>query len=250
MLDKILPPILGGIIGYFTNWLAIKMLFFPREPKYIGKLKLPFTPGLIPKERERLSKKIAKVCEENILNQETIKENLFTKENKEKIYLLIEKKYNNLIEKDYEIKQVLEKINQTYFLDIIEEKGCKYIEDYLENEKNQELLSKFISDKIIYFIKNIDKYQDIKQNINNIILNIFSDEEIKNKFLNKKVNDIISDENISKIKFTIFENIPKLAEFLIDKIENNSELDNKLRSITKNIIDENIGSIADRKSVV
>ncbi len=50
-------PIVGAIIGYTTNWLAIKMLFKPpHEAKYIGKLKVPFTPGLIPRERERIAR--------------------------------------------------------------------------------------------------------------------------------------------------------------------------------------------------
>ena len=112
MIYKLISPILGAIIGYFTNWLAIKMLFLPRKPKYIGKFRVPFTPGLIPKEREKLSKKIAKVFEENILNKETIEKNLFTEQNKEKVYLLIKKNWDNLIEKDYEIKDIIEKISQ------------------------------------------------------------------------------------------------------------------------------------------
>ncbi|TVQ17923.1 MAG: DUF445 family protein [Leptolyngbya sp. DLM2.Bin15] len=53
------PPIVGGIIGYFTNDLAIKMLFRPYRPLYIAGRRLPFTPGLIPSNQERLAKRIA-----------------------------------------------------------------------------------------------------------------------------------------------------------------------------------------------
>jgi uncharacterized membrane protein YheB (UPF0754 family) len=55
----ITPPILGAIIGYFTNDIAIKMLFRPYKAKYIGKKKLPFTPGLIPANQERLAKRVS-----------------------------------------------------------------------------------------------------------------------------------------------------------------------------------------------
>ncbi|MCU0568724.1 MAG: DUF445 family protein, partial [Oculatellaceae cyanobacterium Prado106] len=48
------PPIVGGIIGYFTNDIAIKMLFRPYKALYLGGRKLPFTPGLIPSNQERL----------------------------------------------------------------------------------------------------------------------------------------------------------------------------------------------------
>jgi uncharacterized membrane protein YheB (UPF0754 family) len=53
------PPIAGGIIGYFTNDIAIKMLFRPYRPYYIFRRKLPFTPGLIPANQERLAKRVA-----------------------------------------------------------------------------------------------------------------------------------------------------------------------------------------------
>ncbi|HAX75333.1 MAG TPA: DUF445 domain-containing protein, partial [Cyanobacteria bacterium UBA11372] len=53
------PPILGAIIGYFTNDIAIKMLFRPYRAIYIGKRRLPFTPGLIPANQERLAKRVS-----------------------------------------------------------------------------------------------------------------------------------------------------------------------------------------------
>jgi len=53
------PPVAGAIIGYFTNDIALKMLFRPYKPLYIGKRQLPFTPGLIPRNQERLAKRIA-----------------------------------------------------------------------------------------------------------------------------------------------------------------------------------------------
>ncbi len=72
LLNLFLTPLVGAVIGYFTNWLAIKMLFRPHEAKYLGKFKLPFTPGLIPKERVRLTKKIAQTVETHILTPEVL----------------------------------------------------------------------------------------------------------------------------------------------------------------------------------
>jgi uncharacterized membrane protein YheB (UPF0754 family) len=53
------PPIVGGIIGYFTNDIAIKMLFRPYRAIYISGRKIPFTPGLIPRNQERLAKNVS-----------------------------------------------------------------------------------------------------------------------------------------------------------------------------------------------
>jgi len=76
ILNYILPPLLGGIIALSTNWLAIKMLFRPHKAKYIFGLKIPFTPGLIPKERERLAKKIAEAISTRLLTPEVLAKEL------------------------------------------------------------------------------------------------------------------------------------------------------------------------------
>lgn len=55
----LLPPVLGSVIGYFTNDIAIKMLFRPYRAIYIAGRKVPFTPGLIPRNQERLAKNIS-----------------------------------------------------------------------------------------------------------------------------------------------------------------------------------------------
>jgi uncharacterized membrane protein YheB (UPF0754 family) len=68
----IAPPVVGGIIGYFTNDLAIKMLFRPYRPLYIGGRKLPLTPGLIPANQERLAKRVADTIMGSLLTPEEL----------------------------------------------------------------------------------------------------------------------------------------------------------------------------------
>ncbi|GAB4365345.1 MAG: DUF445 family protein [Elainellaceae cyanobacterium] len=68
----IAPPIVGGIIGYFTNDVAIKMLFRPYRAIYIGRRKLPFTPGLIPSNQERLAKRVSDTIMGSLLTPEEL----------------------------------------------------------------------------------------------------------------------------------------------------------------------------------
>ncbi|MDY7020347.1 MAG: DUF445 family protein, partial [Cyanobacteriota bacterium] len=68
----IAPPILGGIIGYFTNDLAIKMLFRPYRPLRVGGRTLPFTPGLIPRNQERLAKRVSDTIMSSLLTPEEL----------------------------------------------------------------------------------------------------------------------------------------------------------------------------------
>ena len=51
VLSWLAPPLLGAIIGYVTNTIAIRMLFRPLRPWYIWKWRLPLTPGIIPSKR-------------------------------------------------------------------------------------------------------------------------------------------------------------------------------------------------------
>ena len=51
-INFIILPLTGAIIGLFTNWLAIKLLFLPRKP-ILG------IQGIIPKRKEKIAEKIA-----------------------------------------------------------------------------------------------------------------------------------------------------------------------------------------------
>jgi uncharacterized membrane protein YheB (UPF0754 family) len=68
----LLPPIAGGVIGYFTNDLAISMLFRPYRPIYIGKRLLPFTPGLIPRNQEKLAQRVSDTIMGSLLTPEEL----------------------------------------------------------------------------------------------------------------------------------------------------------------------------------
>ena len=63
---------MGGIIGYFTNDIAIKMLFRPYKAIYVGGRKLPFTPGLIPSNQEKLAQRISDTIMGSLLTPEEL----------------------------------------------------------------------------------------------------------------------------------------------------------------------------------
>jgi len=70
------PPAIGAIIGYVTNAIAIKMLFRPLYPVKIGKFQLPFTPGILPRERHKLADSIGRMVEKELLTEEIIRQRL------------------------------------------------------------------------------------------------------------------------------------------------------------------------------
>ena len=54
LIHYLITPLVGGVIGYVTNDIAIRMLFRPHNAKYLFGFKIPFTPGIIPKEKDTL----------------------------------------------------------------------------------------------------------------------------------------------------------------------------------------------------
>lgn len=97
MMRYLVGVIVGAIIGYFTNWLAIKMLFRPYKEKRILGMKVPFTPGLIPKEKDRMAKNISESVGEHLLNEESIAKSLKEPAVKVKIKEAIELKVDEFL---------------------------------------------------------------------------------------------------------------------------------------------------------
>ena len=65
-------PLIGMVIGYFTNYLAVKMLFRPLYPKKIGKWQLPFTPGVIPKRQGALAASLGHAVADELFTTEDL----------------------------------------------------------------------------------------------------------------------------------------------------------------------------------
>ncbi|MED1793323.1 DUF445 domain-containing protein [Brevibacillus nitrificans] len=63
----------GSVIGGVTNELAIRMLFRPLKPWYIGRWRVPFTPGLIPSRRDDIAIQMGRLVEEHLLTMEGVK---------------------------------------------------------------------------------------------------------------------------------------------------------------------------------
>ena len=84
-LQILTGPLVGSVIGYFTNYLAVKMLFHPRKEVKVFGHTLPFTPGVIPKGKPRLAKAIGEVVGKQLLTSEDISKNLLADQTKEMI---------------------------------------------------------------------------------------------------------------------------------------------------------------------
>lgn len=74
----ILAPLVGGVIGYVTNDIAIRMLFRPHTAKYIMGWRVPFTPGIIPKEKGRIAEAVGTAISDNLMSKKVLEKYLLS----------------------------------------------------------------------------------------------------------------------------------------------------------------------------
>ena len=84
-LTYIARPLVGAVIGYITNDIAIRMLFRPHQPKFVFGIRIPFTPGIIPKEKGRIAEALGNSISTNLMNQEVLEKNLLSDDMIEKL---------------------------------------------------------------------------------------------------------------------------------------------------------------------
>lgn len=103
----LIRPLIGAGIGYITNWIAVKMMFRPLNPIKIGNFTLPFTPGIIPKNKPRLAETIGTTISKDLLTDEDIKNVLLSDSVKTEIKEKIINYLNNISEKDCSLEEFI-----------------------------------------------------------------------------------------------------------------------------------------------
>ena len=83
-------PFIAALVGWFTNFIAVKMLFHPKKPvNILGVYKLQ---GIFPKNQLNVANKIGKMVAEELLSSQDLKDHIITPENVEAIVQVIENK--------------------------------------------------------------------------------------------------------------------------------------------------------------
>jgi uncharacterized membrane protein YheB (UPF0754 family) len=82
-------PIVAATIGWFTNWVAIKMLFHPQKPINLGLFTLQ---GVFPKRHQAFAQKIGDLVGNQLFNMDDIKAKINTEDNRESVVKVIDEK--------------------------------------------------------------------------------------------------------------------------------------------------------------
>lgn len=182
MLRYIIPPLVGAVIGYFTNYIAVKMLFRPLHPVKIGGKTLPFTPGIIPKGKPRLAKALGKAVGTTLLTETDIKNVLLS----ESMQNTIKSYAENLIRSELTLKDFAGKTMSPEKYNEIRQNICSVITEKIMTSANNANLGQIIAEK---------GGDAIKEKVAGTMLAMFIKDELINSLcmsLGEKVNEYIN----------------------------------------------------------
>lgn len=131
--------IIGALIGGATNYLAIKMLFKPHRAIYIGRWRLPFTPGLIPKRRNDLARSLGKTVTEHLLTPQGMQARLIDEGFRMKVNIWVKREVLRFIRSDRTPRQLLSDLNITVDINDLHEKTAGFLSRQLEKQTDKEL---------------------------------------------------------------------------------------------------------------
>jgi len=148
-----LMPLIGAFIGWGTNLLAIRLIFWPLEPIRIPILGIEVQ-GLIPKRRFDISRSIGEVLEHEIISPEEIIDSMTSEKAKGEIIAFI----RNVVAKKISeklpgfIPSGLRNSIADYVGDLIDKNGTELVDEMkgtiTEKAKERLDLKKLVEDKI------------------------------------------------------------------------------------------------------
>lgn len=232
-LKFLVAPLIGAMIGYCTNYIAVKMLFRPLKPVKIGKVTLPFTPGIIPKRKPALARAIGNMVGQSLIGKEEIKSILSSDTMQNAVVLSISSAIeNNLNEKS--IKEIV---------------GLVTDEEGYENKKQYAV--DYVSKRIVEGVKSIDIAGIIVKEgsaaVKNMggMLSMFINDSMIGSFagpIGTKVEEYISTNGVELIKSKVEVEISNIEEKHISELIN---VDNE--EYFRSIIGEMYEKMLDKK---
>lgn len=132
IIKILILAVIGGLIGYITNVIAIKLIFRPINPIKIPILNIEII-GLIPKRKVEIATNIGTIIEDQFLSVDEIIDDMITHKDKQDIIDYIKVKINLMLnEKMTLIPSTIRNLAQNYISEIIEEEIREAIDDVSE----------------------------------------------------------------------------------------------------------------------
>lgn len=258
IIQCLVTPLIGGVIGYITNDIAIRMLFRPHKVKYLFGFRIPFTPGIIPKEKGRIANAIAGAISENLMSIEVLEKNLLSEEMLQKIEKLLNdfvatQKSNSESVKEFLLHYLTDEELQN-IKNNIERELSNQISVSLENINIGETVSEIVVNHVASKLRieglNLDIPKVLKSLVGNSLWGEIASiiETPAKKYLTKNINQMLVENGPGIINKTIhseieiFLSIP-IKDLLSGREEQINQTLNFIMNAYKTIISEHLPKI-------
>ncbi len=244
IIKLILGPIVGGVIGGITNKIAIKMLFSPYEAKYMGKMHIPFTPGIIPKEKSRIARAVGEAVSQNLLDAETMSQTLLSDDMMKKVSNRLEGVLYGICNSQQSIREFAVRYLDEKEIDIASEKLEQRICHAICNKLSDEAIGENIADVAIRHVQ--DKLSDKLFGIGSIAIEVMKDSAKRlladniNEMLRKNAPGMV--ENMVKVELHGLQNKP-ISELFATNTETLAHIKDVCLRIYKTLITNNLPKI-------
>ncbi|MCL2852154.1 MAG: DUF445 family protein [Defluviitaleaceae bacterium] len=253
-------PLSGAAIGFFTNWIAIKMLFRPHGEKRLFGVVLPFTPGVMPKRRADLARKLGNTVGEHILTGEALSDALASPENAQRLRSYLDSAIDGFLEdagnSRLSVKEfVCDKLglNCGEVVDAAAARATAALQVLLGSRTFKDELVRLLHEQIVSYIESgalerkLSEYlSGSRPHMRDILRDYLDGKAIPDNLLNNDtpISEYLG-ENLDKAREALADAAVKhLPKFLESWLRDNEALDEKLEGLTRQIIDDSLGSVA------
>ena len=148
IVPYVLPPALGAVIGYVTNYIAIRMLFRPLKPWRVFGLRVPLTPGIIPSKRYELAKSMGGVVGSHLLTSADVGKALEKEGFRRELQQAVNDKLGSFLDRDLgPVSSLVPEKFQDRFRELVEVlrwKALKALFDYLQSAEFEQSLRGYL----------------------------------------------------------------------------------------------------------
>jgi uncharacterized membrane protein YheB (UPF0754 family) len=162
-------PLISAFIGWFTNWIAIKMLFHPRLPVKVLGLTIQ---GIFPKRQHQFAQKLGKLVSEELLSFKDIEAKITDGSNLKQVMPIVETHIDNFLRNKLAAEmpiismfigdKTIEQL-KSVFMKELESIFPVLMTSYMEKLKHELDLEAIVTEKVSNFSS--DKLEEILQAI-------------------------------------------------------------------------------------
>ncbi len=147
-LPWLIPPLLGAVIGYVTNFVAIRMLFRPLNAWRMLGLRIPLTPGIIPAKRGELAIKMGDMVGDHLLTADDVGRAFAKDSVQRELRLAVTDKLGYFLDRELgPLETLVPKRFRRRFrelVDLLRGKLVKLVFDYLQSEQFAQKLHDYL----------------------------------------------------------------------------------------------------------